>query len=55
MRVWHFVKGGSISAIHPPVENLTLLLEDVPILATSFRKGRGKDTPATCADLQKVH
>ena len=55
MRVWHLVKGGSISAIHPLVDNLTFLLEDVAILATPFRKGREGDTTVTCADLQKVH
>jgi len=55
LRVWHLVKGGSVSAIHPPVDNLTFLLEDVAILATPFRKGREGDTTITCADLQKVH
>jgi len=54
-RVWHFAKGVSVSTIHPPVENLTLLLEDVPILATHFRKGREGDTTVTYTDLQKVH
>jgi len=55
LRVWHLVKGGSVSAIHPPVDNLTFLLEDVAILATPFRKGREGDITITCADLQKVH
>ena len=55
MKVWHFVKGGSISAIHPPLDNLTFLLEDVALNATPFRKGREGDTAATCADLQRVH
>jgi len=51
MRVWHLVKGGSVSAIHPSVDSLTFLLEDVAILATPFRKGRVGDTIVTCADL----
>jgi len=55
LKVWHFVKGGSVSAIHPPLDNLTFLLEDVALNATPFRKGREGDTAATCADLQKVH
>jgi len=42
MKVWHFVKGSSVSAIHPPLDNLTFLLEDVALNATPFRKGRGE-------------
>ena len=54
-RVWHLVKGGSVSAIHPPAEDLKFLLEGAPILATPFCKGReGADT-ITCDDLKKVH
>ena len=55
MKVWHYVKGGSVSSIHPPSDNLTFLLEDVALNATPFRKGREGDTAATCADVQKVH
>ena len=55
LKVWHFVKRGSVSAIHPPLDNLTFLLDDVALTATPFRKGREGDTTATCADLQKVH
>jgi len=51
MKVWHFVKGSSVSAIHPPLDNLTFLLEDVALNATPFRKGREGDTAATCADV----
>ena len=40
MKVWHYVKGGSISAIHPPLADLTFVLEDVALNATPFRKGR---------------
>ena len=55
MKVWHFIKGGSVSAIYPPLDNLTFLLDDVALNATPFCKGREGDTVATCADLQKVH
>jgi len=55
MKVWHFAKGGSVSAIHPPVDNITFLLEDVALIATPFRKGREGDATVSCADLQKVH
>ena len=55
MKVWHYVKGGSVSSIHPPLDNLTFLLEDVGQNATPFRKGREGDTAAICADVQKVH
>jgi len=37
MKVWHFAKGGSFSAIHPPVADITFLLEDVALIATPFR------------------
>ena len=55
MKVWHFVKGGSVSSIHPPLTDLTFLLEDIALDATPFRKGREGDTAATCADDQKIH
>jgi len=55
MKVWHYVKGGSVSAIHPPLADLTFVLEDVALNAIPFRKGRERDTAATCADVQKVH
>ena len=51
MKVWHFTKGGSVSAIHPPLEDLTFLLKDVALTAIPFRKGREGDTAATCADV----
>jgi len=54
-RVWHLVKGGSVSAIHPPTEDLKFLLEGAPILATPFRKGREGDNTVTCDDLKKFH
>ena len=44
MKVWHFVKGGSVSSIHPPLADLTFLLQDVALTATPFRKGREGDT-----------
>ena len=55
MKVWHYVKGGSVSLIHPPLDNLTFLLEDVALNAAPFLKGQEGDTAATCADVQKVH
>jgi len=55
MKVWHFVKGGSVSSIHPPLDDLTFLLKDVALTATPFRKGREGDTAATCTDVQKIH
>jgi len=53
--VWHLVKGGSVSAIHPPAEDLKFLLEGAPILATPFRKGWEGDGTVTYEDLKKVH
>jgi len=35
-KVWHFSKGDSVSSIHPPITDLQLHLEGVPILATPF-------------------
>jgi len=55
LKVWHFVKGESVSSIHPPLADLTFLLEDVALNATPFRKGRKGDMAATYADIQKVH
>jgi len=55
MNVWHYVKGGSVSSIHPPLANLTFLFKDVAPTATPFRKGREGDTAATCTDVQKIH
>ena len=55
MKVWQLVKGGSISSIHLPLADLTFLLEDVALNATSFRKGQEGDTAATCANVQKLH
>ena len=53
IKVWHYVKGGSVSTIHPPLADLTFVLEDVALNAIPFRKGRERDTAATCADVQK--
>ena len=46
-RVWHLVKGGSVSTIHLPPDDLKLLLQGEPILATPFRKGRQGDDTVT--------
>ena len=54
-RIWHLVEGGSVSAIHPPAEDLKFLLEGAPILPTPFRKGQEGDSTVTCEDLKKVH
>jgi len=54
-RVWHLVKGGSISAIHPPVEDIKLLLQGEPILATPFRKDWEEDDIVKVDNLKKVH
>ena len=35
-QVWHFVKGGSVFAIHPPVSDLKLQLDGVSYLISSF-------------------
>jgi len=54
-RVLHLANGNSVSTIHPPTEDLKLLLEGTAILATPFRKGREGDSTLTCDDLKKVH
>ena len=54
-RVWHLVNGNSVSTIHPPTEDLKLLLEGATILATPFHKGREGDSTVTCDDLKKFH
>ena len=54
-KVWHFNKGGSVSAIHPPVSDLKLQQDGVSYLATPFRQGRTGDGTATYSDVQKIH
>ena len=54
-KVWHLVRCGSVSAIHPPHEDLKLLLQGEPILATPFRKGREGNDTVQFDDLKKVH
>jgi len=54
-KVWHFVKRGSVSAIHPPVTDLKIQLDGVSYMATPFRKGREGDGIATYSDVQKIH
>ena len=54
-QVWHFTKGGSVSSIHPPVEDLKLQRDGVSYVATPFRKGREGDGTATYSDVQKIH
>jgi len=54
-KVWHFVNGGSVSSIHPPIVDLKLQLDGESYMATPFRKGRGGDGIATYSDVQKIH
>ena len=54
-KVWHFVKGGSVSSIHPPAVDFKLQLDGVSYMATPFRKGREGDGAATYSDIQKIH
>jgi len=54
-KVWHFVKGGSVSSIHPPVVDLKLQLDGMSSMATPFRKGQEGDGTATYSDIQKIH
>ena len=54
-KVWHFTKGGSVSAIHPPVSDLKFQQDGVSYLATPFRQGRTGDGTATYSDVQKIH
>ena len=54
-KVWHFVKGGSVSSIHPPVVDLKLQLDGVSYMAIPFRKGQEGDGTATYSDVQKIH
>ena len=39
MKIWHFRNGSSVSSVHPPADDLKLLLKGDTILATPFRKG----------------
>jgi len=54
-KVWHFAKGGSVSAVHPPVTDLKVQVDGRSLLATPFRKGREGDSPVTNSDVQKIH
>jgi len=54
-KIWHFTNGSSVSAIHPPADDLKLLLKGESILATPFRKGREGNDTIKLDDLKKVH
>ena len=55
LKIWHFVKGSSVSSIHTPEEDIQIHLKGDPSMAAPFRKGReGKDT-IKLDDLKKVH
>jgi len=53
-KIWHFTNGSSILAIHPPTDDLKILLKGEPILATPFRKGREGNDLVKLDDLKKV-
>jgi len=54
-KIWHFSNGSTLSSVHPPADDLKILLKGEPILATPFRKGwEGNDT-VKVDDLKKVH
>ena len=48
-KIWHFLNDSTLSSVHPPTEDLQILLKGEPILATPFQKGREGN------DLKKVH
>ena len=54
-KVWHFSKGGSVSAIHPPITDLKIQVQGVSLLAIPFRKGQEVDGTAKYYDVQKIH
>ena len=55
LKVWHLTNGSSISAVHPPKDDLKILLKGETLLCTPFRKGREGSEAVKCDDLLKVH
>lgn len=55
LKVWHFQSGSQVSSIHPPLDDIKILLKGDTIMATPFRKGREGDTSIKLDDLKKVH
>ena len=54
-KIWHFSNGSTLSSVHPPADDLQILLKGEPILATPFRKGREGNDTVKLDDLKKVH
>jgi len=54
-KIWHLIDGSSVSAIHPPAQDLKLLLQGEPTLATPFCKGHEGSESVKLDDLKKVH
>jgi len=54
-KIWHFSNGSRMSSVHPPADDLKILLKGEPILATPFRKGREGNDIVKLDDLKKVH
>jgi len=55
LKIWHFTNGSSISTIHPPADDLKILLKGEPILATPFHKGQEGNDTVKLDDVKKVH
>ena len=54
-KIWHFLNGSTLSSVHPPADDLQILLKGEPILTTPFRKGREWNDTVKLDDLKKVH
>ena len=55
LKVWHFQNGSTVSSVHPPHDDIKIILKGEPILATPFRKGREGNDTVKLDDLKKVH
>jgi len=55
LKVWNFQNGSSVSSVHPPADDLKLLLKGDTILVTPFQKGREGNEYVKLDDLKKVH
>jgi len=44
-----------VSSVHPPADDLKILLKGEPLLATPFYKGREGNDTVKLDDLKKVH
>ena len=52
-KIWHFSNGSTLSSVHPPAEDLQIILKGEPILATPFRKGREGNDIVNLDDLKR--